>query len=63
MINVLAQDSNLEENVSMSEFLTNMYEFLNTPLWGGNVQGIIIGTLSMIAFAYVIYVAIKKDFS
>ena len=47
----------------MSEFLTNMYEFLNTPLWGGNVQGIIVGTLSMIVFAYIIYLAIKKDFS
>lgn len=63
MVNVLARDSNLEENVNMSEFLTNMYEFLNQPLWGGNVQGIIVGTLSMIVFTYIIYVAIKKDFS
>jgi len=39
-----------------------MTEFLNQPLWGGNVQGIIIGTLSMIVFAYVIYTVIKKDF-
>lgn len=63
MVNVLAKDSNLEENVSMSEFLTNMYEFLNQPLWGGNVQGIIVGTLSTIVFVYVFYIAIKKDFS
>jgi|SaaInlV_125m_DNA_1040241.scaffolds.fasta_scaffold240076_2 hypothetical protein len=63
MVNVLAQDLNLEENVSMYEFLTNMYEFLNQPLWGGNVQGIIVGTLSMIVFTYIIYIAIKKDFS
>jgi len=63
MVNVLAQDSNLEENVSMYEFLLNMYEFLNQPLWGGNVQGIIVGTLSMIVFAYIIYIAIKKDLS
>ena len=63
MVNVLARDSNLEENVNMSEFLLNMYEFLNQPLWGGNVQGIIVGTLSMIVFAYIIYIAIKKDFS
>ena len=40
-----------------------MTEFLNQPLWGGNVQGIIFGSISMIIFAYVIYVAIKKDFS
>ena len=40
-----------------------MTEFFNQPLWGGNVQGIIIGTLSMIVFAYIIYLAIKKDFS
>jgi hypothetical protein len=38
-----------------------MIEFLNQPLWGGNVQGIIVGTLSMIVFAYVIYITIKKD--
>jgi hypothetical protein len=47
----------------MYEFLLNMYEFLNQPLWGGNVQGIIVGTLSMIVFAYIIYIAIKKDLS
>jgi hypothetical protein len=39
-----------------------MIEFLNQPLWGGNVQGIIVGTLSMIAFAYVFYIAIRNDF-
>lgn len=56
MVNVLARDSNLEENVNMSEFLMQ-------PLWGGNVAGIIIGSLSMIVFTYIIYIAIKKDFS
>lgn len=56
MVNVLAKDSNLEENVSMSEFLMQ-------PLWGGNVAGIIIGSLSTIVFLYVFYIAIKKDFS
>jgi hypothetical protein len=39
-----------------------MIEFLNQPLWGGNVQGIIVGTLSMIVFAIVIYIVIRNDF-
>jgi len=38
-----------------------MIEFLNQPLWGGNVQGIIVGTLAMIVFAIVIYITIRND--